>query len=142
MDQITDRIKQLSNELKEYVETRLDLMVLNIGEQVTLWLGESIQKLIGYTVLGVGLFFGMIALAIYLGEVLGNAALGYLVTAAPLILIGFILAMAKPKGVARSIQNQFMEGILKSIDKKSSSKPEEISSTPQKQLTSGHEQKN
>lgn len=131
MDQLNSRIKQITNELKLYVETRLDLMVLNVGEQVTKWLGESIQKLIGFSILAIGLFFGMLALAIYLGDLLGNEALGYLIVSAPLILIGLLLASAKPKGVAKSIQNQFMDGILKSIEKKKEDSIEQIpSSTP------------
>ncbi len=141
MDQLNSRIKQITSELKEYVETRLDLVVLNVGEQVTKWLGESIQKLIGFTVLGVGLFFGMIALAIYVGELIGNEALGYLIVAAPLILIGLILASAKPKGVAKSIQNQFMDGILKSIEKKEQKAIKKLPESNQKVLAQGDEQK-
>lgn len=142
MEQLNSRVKQITNELKQYVEIRLDLLVLNIGEQVTKWLGESIQKLIGFTILAIGLFFGMMALAIYLGDLLQNAALGYGIVAAPLILIGLLLASSKPKGVARSIQNQFMDGILKSIEKKSDSNTDQLSSTNQKVLKESNEQKN
>jgi len=141
MDQLNSRIKQITNELKEYVEARLDLMVLNIGEQVTKWLGESIQKLIGFTILGIGLFFGMIALAIFLGELMENEALGYLLIATPLILVGLLLASAKPKGLAKNIQNKFMDGIMKSIDKNEQNGQEQISASNQKVLTQTNEQK-
>ena len=117
MDQLAHRIKQLTNEYKEYIETRLDLMVLNVGEQVTQWLGESIQKLIGYSVLGVGFLFAMIALAFYLAELLNSTALGFLVVSIPLLIAGAALASARPKGISRSIQNQFMDGIIRSIEK-------------------------
>lgn len=141
MDQLNSRVKQITNELKQYVETRLDLLVLNIGEQITKWLGESIQKLIGFTVLGIGVFFGMIALAIYIGELLGNVAIGYLIVSAPMILIGLLLASAKPKGIAKSIQNQFMDGILKSIEKKEQDTLEKLPAPEQKVLKKGNEQK-
>jgi len=141
MDQLNSRIKQITNELKEYVEARLDLMVLNIGEQVTKWLGESIQKLIGFTILGIGLFFGMIALAIFLGELMENEALGYLLIATPLILVGLLLASAKPKGLAKNIQNKFMDGIMKSIDKNEQNGQEQLSASNQKVLTQTNEQK-
>lgn len=141
MDQLNSRVKQITNELKQYVETRLDLLVLNIGEQITKWLGESIQKLIGFTVLGIGVFFGMMALAIYIGELLGNVAIGYLIVSAPMILIGILLASAKPKGIAKSIQNQFMDGILKSIEKKEQDTLEKLPAPKQKVLKKGNEQK-
>ena len=142
MDQFAERIKQITGELKEYIEARIDLMVLNIGEQITQWIGESIQKVIGYTVLGSGIFFLMMAWAIFLGDLLENLALGYLITAVPLMIIGALLASAKPRGLSKSIQNQFMDGILKSIDKKKEDKALQLPEKPGKQLTQGHEQKN
>ena len=141
MDLITERIKHLTKEFKEYIETRLDLMMLNLGEQLTLWLGETIQKLIGFTVLGVGSLFALIAFAIFLGDLLANPALGYLITGAPLILIGALLTLAKPRRLARSIQQQFMEGILKSIENKTAIEKPELPEANSKKLKEGHEQK-
>lgn len=116
MDQLGSRLKQITTDLKDYLETRIDLMVLNVSEQVTLWIGQSVQKLIGFTVVGVGLGFGMVALAIYLGQVLGNPAVGYAVIALPLLIIGLFFSTSKPRGIAKSIQNQFMTEILKALD--------------------------
>ncbi len=141
MDPLNSRVKQITNELKQYVETRLDLLVLNVGEQVTKWLGESIQKLVGFTILGIGFFFGLISLAIYLGDLLENLALGYLIISMPMILIGLLLASAKPKGIAKSIQNQFMDGILTSIEKKEQETSDTLPAPKQKVLKQGNEQK-
>ena len=116
MDQVGSKLKQITTELREYFETRIDLMVLDISESVTRWLGIHIQKLIGYTILGVGLVFASIALAIYLGELLGHPAIGYAIIALPLLLIGLFFAFSKPKGIARNIQNQFMAEILEALD--------------------------
>ncbi len=141
MDQLNARLKQITNELKQYFEARIDLLVLNIGENITGWLGSSIQKLIGFIVIGVGGFFGLIALAIWLGDVIGNEALGYLVVALPLLLAGALLAFAKPGKIARGIQNQFMDGILKTIEKEEN-KQERLPPVKSIELTKGHEQKN
>ena len=139
MDQLNSRIKIITNELKQYVETRIDLMVLNFGEQISSWFGESIQKIIGCTIMIIGLFFTLIGLAIYLGELLENLFLGYIIVGLPLILIGLLLASMKPKGVAKSIQNQFMEVILKSLDKRRVQMYEQVSESKQKELTQGNE---
>lgn len=114
MDQFSSRIKQLTNELKEYFEIKLNLAVLNIGEQLSRLLGESIQKLVGYIVIGVGSFFGLMALAVYLGELLDNEAIGYAIIALPLLIIGLILILSK--GIAKGIQNKFMGEVLKALE--------------------------
>ncbi|MBO6792383.1 MAG: phage holin family protein [Balneolaceae bacterium] len=141
MDQLNSRLKQITNELKQYFEARIDLLVLNIGENITGWLGSSIQKLIGFVVLGVGGLFGLIALAIWLGDVIGNEAMGYLVVAFPLMLIGALLAFAKPGKIAHGIQNQFMDGILKSIEKEENNQ-EQLPPVKSLEITKGHEQEN
>jgi len=116
MDQLGQRLKQLSGELKSYFETRLDLFVINVGEQITAWVGASAQKIVGYVFLGVGLFFGLISAAIYIGDLLDEPALGYLIVGTPIVLIGIILVAMKPGAFARNIQQQIMKDILKSID--------------------------
>ncbi len=116
MDQLNSRLKQITGELKEYLETRINLLVLNVGEQVTGWVGITTQKIIGYSILGCGLFFAAFALAFYLGDLLENDALGFLVVSLPLLLIGVIFALSKPFGIAKSIQRQLMSGVIESIE--------------------------
>ncbi|MBO6536160.1 MAG: phage holin family protein [Balneolaceae bacterium] len=139
MDQLNARLKQITNELKQYFEARIDLMVLNIGENITAWLGSSIQKLIGFIILGFGGLFGMIALAIWLGDIIGNEAIGYLIVAIPLLITGALLSFAKPGKIARGIQNQFMDGIIKSIDNKQEQTQEQLPPAKSIELTKGHE---
>ena len=118
MDQFGSKIKNISSDLKEYLETRINLIVLNVGDQITQWVGHSIQKIIGLTILGCGLLFVFIAIAIYLGELLNNEAIGFLIVSAPLLLLGIIFLFIKPVGLAKTIQGQLMSGILDAIDEK------------------------
>lgn len=140
MDPLSERLRTITNELKEYIEARIDLMVLNIGEQLTKFVGDSIQKLVGYLIIGSGLLFGLIALAFYLGDLLNSEALGFLSVSGILLLLGVIFAFATPKSISRNIQKQMMEGVLKSIDKKSEEKLPQIPQKASKVLP-GHEQK-
>ena len=137
MDQLGSRLKQLSNELREYVETRLELLVLTVGDQVSQWIAQSTQKIIGFSVIGCGLFFGMMALAIYLGDLLKNDAIGYLIVAAFLLLVGLVLFIAKPFGIAKSIQKQLMSGILEALEDEKPS--EKLVITEPKKLQQGKE---
>ncbi len=139
MDQLNSRIKLITSELKQYVETKIDLMVITYGDQIARWLGESIQKLIGFTILSIGLFFLLIGLAIYLGELLDNLFIGYLIVGLPMILMGLLLASMKPKGIARGIQNQFMEGVLNSVDKKQNDSLDQLPEAKKKEIMQGNE---
>lgn len=115
MEDLGSRIKQVSRELKHYVETRLELTLLNFGDKVSYLIGQSIQQLIGWTVLAIGLLFGMTALAIYLGELLDEPWAGYVIVAAPFVIIGLILVVMKPKSIASKIQEQILAEFLDTL---------------------------
>ncbi|MEQ8525380.1 phage holin family protein [Gracilimonas sp.] len=115
MEDVGSRIKQITRELKHYVETRIELSVLNISDKISYLIGQSIQQLFGYTILGLGLIFGMIALSIYLGDVLDKEWAGYAIVASPFILLGLIFVVAKPKSIARKIQQQILAEFLDTL---------------------------
>lgn len=116
MDDLGGRIKQITNELKQYVETRLELMVLNFSDKITYIIGQSVQQLIGYSILTIGVLFALVALAIYLSELIGEEWAGYLIVAAPLVLIGLIVVIAKPKAIVRGIQNQILSELIDTMN--------------------------
>ncbi len=116
MDDLGGRIKQITNELKQYIETRIELMVLNFSDKLTYIIGQSVQQLIGYSILTIGLLFALVALAIYLSELIGEQWAGYLIVATPLILIGLIVVIAKPKSIIKRIQNQILSELLEQMN--------------------------
>ena len=118
MDQLSQRIKQVSNELKDYVETRTELLILNLSDKGTLWLGDLIQHTFNLVVLGTGLLFGLIALGFYLGELLNSMSLGFGIIGAFLFIIGLILILSKPRSLSKRIQTQIMHDVLEALDSK------------------------
>ncbi len=118
MDQLGQRIKQVSNELKGYVETRIELLILNLSDKGTLWLGNMIQHSVSFIILGTGLLFSLIALSFYLGELLNNNALGFLIVGGFLFIVGIILVLAKPKNISRKIQQQIMHDVIEALESK------------------------
>ncbi|MEX0609230.1 MAG: phage holin family protein [Balneolaceae bacterium] len=130
MDQLGERIKHIINELKDYVETRLELVIVNISDKVTLKIGQSIQKLLGFSLLAIGLLFALVALAIFLGELFDQRSLGYVIVSAPLLLIGVFFAFGKPRAIARGIQESLMEEIIEALE----DKIEEIPPNKKKEL--------
>jgi nitrate reductase gamma subunit len=118
MDILGQRIKQVSNELKEYVETRIELLILNLSDKATLWLGDLIQHTFNLVILGTGLVFGLIALGFYLGELLESMSAGFGIIGGFLTLVGLILLIVKPKNVSRKIQNQIMRDVIDALESK------------------------
>ncbi|MEO9887449.1 MAG: phage holin family protein [Balneola sp.] len=118
MDQLGQRIKQVSNELKGYVETRIELLILNLSDKGTLWLGDLIQHTFNLVILGTGLLFGLIALGFYLGELLNSMPAGFGIIGVLLFLLGLILMIAKPKNVSRKIQAQIMKDVIDALESK------------------------
>ncbi|MEX0724448.1 MAG: phage holin family protein [Gracilimonas sp.] len=116
MDDLGKRIKSVTHELKDYIETRLELTLLNIGDHITHLIGKSIQSLIGYTVLAIGLVFGMVALAVYLGEILNEPWAGYAIVSIPFIIGGLILVVLKPKSLVLKIQDQILAEFIDSMN--------------------------
>lgn len=118
MDLIGNRLKNIKNELQEYIETRLAIKAIDIGEKVTYLIGQFIQQLIGYTVLVIGLLFALIALSLYVGDLVESRALGYAIVSSPFITVGFIFVITKPKKVALSIQDKIMNELLENLEEK------------------------
>jgi hypothetical protein len=137
MEDLGSRIKQVTNELKDYVETRLELTFLNVGDKFTYFIGHSIQTMIGYVILGIGLLFMMTALAIYLGELLDARWAGYLIVAFPFILIGLIFVLGKPKFIARRIQSEMLAELLGSMNAE-----EEVDKLPSNKIAKKESQEN
>lgn len=123
MDQLGQRIKQVSNEFKDYVETRIELLILNLSEKGALLLGDMIQHTFNVVILGTGLLFILIALGFYIGELLNSMPLGFGIIGVFLVIVGLLLLISKPKNLSRKFQSQIMHDVIEALDSK---KEEEI----------------
>jgi len=109
-------ISGITKEARRYIEKRLELFALSIGEQVSRIVADSIQRLIGILLVTGGLFFAWFALCYYLSDLLGNQALGFLSASIPLLLIGFIFMRIKPNSITRKIQAGILKNFMNSLD--------------------------
>jgi TRAP-type C4-dicarboxylate transport system permease small subunit len=128
MDPLSNMLRQITSDLKSYLEARIDLLFLSVTETMTRWVGLSVQRLLGLSVLLLGFLFALIAAAIAIGEWLNNAWLGYLIISLPMLISGVYMTFSKPSVLSRNIQKQLMSDMLKSLDEKE---------LRQKELTSG-----
>lgn len=118
-DIIGNRLKIIKQELQDYIETRITLKAIDVGEKISYLIGQSIQQLIAYTILIIGLLFALVALAFFVGDLVNNRAFGYLIVSAPFLLLGLFMVLLKPRKIALSIQDKIMEELLENLEDKS-----------------------
>lgn len=121
-DSFSDRVNSLKDDLKLYIEKRIELWALSTGERFATLISKSMHRITGFVLLALGGIFALIGLSIYLGNVLGDPWLGYLIVAAPLVLIGLFSINLRPKSIRRKIKNRMMEDFFRSL-------PDDIGST-------------
>lgn len=111
-DKIGQRIKHITVDLKRYIEKRIELMVINIGEQYARWIAESIQKIAGLVFLFGALVFLLIALALYLGALLDSQSLGFVLVSIPFLICGYLFFNLKPESISRKLKAEFEEELI------------------------------
>lgn len=138
-DQLGQRLRTISADLKLYFEKRLELVMLNVGEYVSGWMAASLQRATGALLLLGGVCFLLVALAIYLGNLLENESLGYVLVSLPLLLAGGLFMYLKPRGLFDQLQQVFEEEVIKAIEQDVRKDHKKIESAEMTRSTNGEE---
>jgi len=128
-NKLTDRFRNISADIKSYIEKRLQLSLLNTREYFSEWITASIFRVAGALLLLVGICFMLVALAIYLGQLLNNQSLGYLLVSPPLLLAGGLFVYLKPDGLFTRLQHNFEDEFIKALNQQAGSPQNELEST-------------
>ncbi len=127
-DQLGQRLRSITADLKLYIEKRLELMMLNTGEQISGWMAASVYRAAGVLLLLGGVCFLLVALAIYLGDLLGNESLGYVLVSLPLLLAGSLFVYLKPERLFERLQESFESEVIKAINQNGEAKQKKLES--------------
>lgn len=109
---VTDRLKQLPHDIRAIVETRIQLWALEMGEQISSFSGKAIVSLIILFIVGMGILFLMLALAMFLGDVLRNPAGGFVIVAVMLFVFAFFCWMLLPKRIEQNVKLSILNAML------------------------------
>lgn len=107
--------KNMTAEVRQYVEKRLELFSLTIAEQVSRILAESFQQVLGLFVLSFALFFFWFAIGFWVGELIDSISAGFAISAIPLFLIGYILMKGHSKSITEKVQAQLISKVIDDI---------------------------
>jgi len=108
-------------DVRKYVENQIELMSITVAEQIATAISTSVQKFVGLLFLSFGAAFLWIAFGFFLGDLLNSQALGFLIAALPLLLVGFIFYNRSAKNIERRIQRDIINKIAINFDEATTS---------------------
>jgi len=112
----TDGKSDIADDLRLYIEKRVELFALTIAEQVSAIAANTIQKMIGILLLAGAAFFAWFALGFFVGEWLNSIGLGFLIVSVPLFLAGYIFLKMKSVSFTDKIQSDMIVKTISSLE--------------------------
>ena len=114
---MNNSMRDVFQEVKEYVELRLEQFSLNTSEVLSHWVAIVLQKFFAISILVLALFFLMFALAQYIGGLLGNDYYGYLIIGLLMIILSIVFLSDTPRLLFRSMKYRMISDVSNRIGK-------------------------
>lgn len=111
-DHLLERIKKLPAEIRLLIEKRVELYVIELGENLSRSVAKAIGSLVSITIFGLALVFALIALAFFVGEVLDSTAAGFAVVAALLLVVGLVVYLLSPELIESKLRDSIASAFL------------------------------
>lgn len=111
-------INQLIASLKEYINTRLEILKLSVAEKGSMILAVIISRVLIGLFFSIALLFGSFAGAYALSDWLGPRYIGFLIVAAFYVIVGIILWLNHEKLIRVPIMNRIIRQLFKNESSK------------------------
>ncbi|WP_205512341.1 phage holin family protein [Longitalea arenae] len=121
MNDTFDKIEGLSDHVKEYVNTRIEIAKLRIAEKTSLVVGNFIAVGIIALLFLFVLLFGSIAGAWALSDWIGKPYAGFLIVAGIYMLLGIIVWVARGKLIRFPVMNAIIRMLHRKEDNEDNS---------------------
>lgn len=115
-DQVGQKLRGITSDIKRYIEKRLELILLNAGEHFSKWMAIMVHRSAGVLLIAAGVCFLLVALAIYLGNLLGSQSLGYVIVSIPLLVLGGLFMSLKPRNLLHELQKRFEIEVIEAVE--------------------------
>lgn len=116
MEELKSKAGDLTESITDYIQTYYKLAVLNVADKST-GIIASLLAMLGIMFLGMFiLLFSGLALGVWLGNLLDNRALGYLLVAAFFLLMLIILLVLRKRFIFPIIRNQIINKLYERND--------------------------
>ncbi|HEY8895592.1 MAG TPA: phage holin family protein [Niastella sp.] len=111
-----EKVEGLTDHLKEYINTRIELAKLHIAEKASLVISNIIAVCIVVLFLLLVLVFGSIAGAWALSEWIGKPYSGFLIVAGVYLLLGIIVWVTRGQLIRFPVMNALIKQLHKNED--------------------------
>lgn len=116
MEKIFSKVEELTDNVKEYVNNKIELAKLNVAEKSSSVLSNLMAGIIVAIVFTLFVVFASVALSLVLGEWLGETWIGFLIVAGIYLLIGLIIWFGREKIIRLPIMNTILQQLFKTDD--------------------------
>ena len=107
-----EKKESLGSDIRSYIETRIELLLLSVAEQISRVIAHSVQKLIGIILLISAVYFICFAVGFYIGDLLGNYSYGFAIVSLPFLLAGIIFINRTSKRLTEKIQAEMISKMM------------------------------
>ncbi|MCS7082715.1 MAG: phage holin family protein [Bacteroidetes bacterium] len=112
LERVLLRLQELVRDLVDLMEARFELFRLDLAEQLAELIGRLLAWLLLLGLLALGLSFGLLALALWLGGLLGHAAWGFALVGAGLLLLGGLGGRLAFSVIGRAVRRGILRALL------------------------------
>lgn len=126
IEQQTDNMKKtgsLRNEIRTYIEKRLELLNLTVAEEISLLITDGIQIIIGLLLLSGALLFTWLAFAFLLSDWVDSYSGGFALASVPLFLLTLLFMKKRSVILTEKIQEELMEKAIFKFDENGMKRP-------------------
>lgn len=116
MEELKSKAGDLTDSITEYIQSYYKLTLLNAADKATSIAASTLASVTMFFMGMFVLFFGGIALAIWLGNLLDNEALGYLIVAGFFLLIIIVVVLLKRNIVFPVIRDKLINKLYEPND--------------------------
>jgi len=112
MENIFSQVQHLAEELKTYVNVRIDIVKLTVAETASKMVADTAATIISGVVFLFFLFFASVGLALFLSSVIGNSYSGFLLVAALYLILGFLIWFLREKWIRMPVMNAIIKQLF------------------------------
>lgn len=116
MEKVFAKMEELTDSVKEYVNTRVESVKLSVAEKSSALVANLVAGMLVAAVFLFFLIFAGIALALVLGEWTGKMWAGFLIVAGIYLLIGIIVWIAREKIIRLPVMNAMIKQLFSNDD--------------------------
>jgi hypothetical protein len=131
-DSLADKLKKLPSEFKALVEKRIELFTLEMGERVANLITHAMYRVTGVLFLALGLILILFAASKLVGDLIGNEGLGFVLVSLPILLVGFMFFLRRPRTMVIRTRDRMLNQFMKDFQEQMSQFGDEENATPEK----------